>query len=114
MKRIIISRTDAIGDVILTLPMAGIIKQQIPDSHIIFFGKTYTEPVVNCSENVDEFINYDEYFKLDKPGRINFLKNVNADYIIHVFPRKEIAFSAKSAGIQERIGTSHRWYHYFT
>ena len=114
MKRIIISRTDAIGDVILTLPMAGIIKQQLPDSHIIFFGKTYTEPVVKCAEHIDEFINYDDFSNLDKQGQSEFIRKTNADCIIHVFPRKEIAYVAKSAGIKERVGTSHRWYHFLT
>ena len=88
MKRIIISRTDAIGDVILTLPMAGIIKQQLPGSHIIFFGKTYTEPVVKCAEHIDEFINYDDFSNLDKQGQSEFIRKTNADCIIHVFPRR--------------------------
>ncbi len=114
MKRIIISRTDAIGDVILTLPMAGILKQQIPELQIIFFGKTYTEAVVRCSEHIDEFVNFDDFIKLDENERITFIKNINADVILHVFPRKEIAYAAKHANINTRIGTSHRLYHLIT
>ncbi|RYG01290.1 MAG: glycosyl transferase family 9, partial [Chitinophagaceae bacterium] len=41
-ENIIISRTDSIGDVVLTLPMAKIIKQQFPDCRIAFLGKEYT------------------------------------------------------------------------
>jgi ADP-heptose:LPS heptosyltransferase len=64
---------------------------------------------------VDEFISWDQLLKLkSKNERISALKNTQADTIIHVFPRKEIAYLAKSAGIQNRIGTSGRLYHYLT
>jgi heptosyltransferase-3 len=53
---IIISRTDSIGDVVLTLPMAGIIKQFLPQSNIIFLGRNYTKDVIALSEHVDEFV----------------------------------------------------------
>ena len=59
-KRIVISRTDSIGDVILTLPLAGILKKKFPDSKIIFLGNSYTEAIVRVSVYVDEFINWDE------------------------------------------------------
>lgn len=111
-KRIIISRSDAIGDVILTLPMAGILKETFPTAQIFFLGRSYTKPVVSLSKYVDAFIDYHDFEKaMDKPA---FLKGFNADVIIHVFPRKDIAKAAKSAGISYRIGTSHRIYHWLT
>ena len=114
MKRIIISRTDAIGDVVLTLPLAGIIKKQFPDAYLFFFGKTYTKPVVQLSQHIDEFINYDDFNNLNKKEQAAFLRKTNADTIIHVFPRSSIAHAAKNAKIKIRIGTSHRLYHWFT
>lgn len=109
-KRIIISRTDAIGDVILTLPMAGILKEKFPSCKLLFMGRSYTKPVVSLSCFVDEFINYNDFEKAnDKPA---FLRNYNADTIIHVFPRKDMAVAARKAGISYRIGTSHRLYHW--
>jgi heptosyltransferase-3 len=112
ISRILLSRTDAIGDVILTLPMAGIIKKYLPECKIIFLGKSYTKPVIALSEHVDEFINYDEMSQ--NAGAESWLKKINADAIIHVFPRKEIAYAARKAGIPMRIGTSHRIYHLIT
>jgi heptosyltransferase-3 len=121
IKKIIISRTDAIGDVVLTLPMASILKSsgiQPLDSlqkiKIIFFGKSYTRPVIECCQSVDEFIDYDVFLKLDKKNQAIFLKDLNADVIIHVFPRKDIAIAARSAGIPLRIGTKNRLYHWTT
>ncbi len=111
-KTIIISRTDSIGDVVLTLPMAGVIKKFYPNSRIIFLGKTYTKPVVALSKFVDEFINWDELQKM--PNAIDVLKNYNADVFIHVFPNKEIAKLVKATKIPLRIGTFGRLHHILT
>lgn len=114
MKRILISRTDAIGDVVLTLPICGLIKNYFPDTDIIFFGKTYTQPVINLSSHVDSFLNYDEFEKLNIADQAEFLFSQHADVILHVFPRSNIAKAAKRARIPLRVGTSHRLYHFFT
>ncbi len=113
-KRIVISRTDSIGDVILTLPLAGIIKERFPLATIIFLGNTYTKPVINCSEHIDEIWEWAELEKLDKEAQILWLKEQNVDTFLHVFPRKALAKLAKKAKIPNRIGTSHRFYHWFT
>ena len=112
IKRIIISRSDAIGDVILTLPICGIIKKKYPEAQIIFLGRTYTQPVVSCCRFVDEFVNADELLKKDKKEAIIFLAGLNADVILHVFPHKKIAQLAKQSGIKLRIGTTNRLFHW--
>lgn len=111
-KTIMISRTDSIGDVVLTLPLAGVIKKFYPNSKIIFLGKTYTKPVVALSEHIDEFINWDELQKTSNP--VDELKKFNADVFIHVFPNKEIAKMVKAANIPLRIGTFGRLHHILT
>lgn len=113
-KHIVISRTDSIGDVALTLPLAGILKEKFPSARITFLGNTYTRPVIECSENVDEIWEWAELQKLSQPEQIAFLKSKKTDVFIHVFPRKEIAKLVKKAGIPHRIGTSHRLFHLFT
>jgi heptosyltransferase III len=100
---VILSRTDSIGDVVLTLPMAGYIKKFFPKAKIFFLGRNYTRDVVALSEHVDEFISWDETKELPK-----------TDVIIHVFPVKEIAVAAKKAGIGLRAGTTNRLFHWFT
>ncbi len=124
MKKIILSRTDNLGDVILTLPMAGVLKKFIPDCKIYFLGKSYTRPLIEACSFVDEFLDWDERISQKSKVKsqkssirhpvssINFLSDIMPDAIIHVFPNKEIARLAKQAGIPVRIGTSHRWYHW--
>lgn len=111
MNNIILSRTDSIGDVILTLPMAGVLKSRFPDCRIIFLGSSYTRPVIEACGNVDLFLDWDEISRTEDPeARIEKLKALNASVIIHVFPVKEICHIAKKAGIPIRISTSHRWF----
>lgn len=113
-KHIIISRTDSIGDVALTLPLAGILKHKFPDVKITFLGNTYTKPIIQCCEYVDEIYEWSKVSQNTEKEQLDWLKSLKADVIIHVFPRKEIAELAKKSKIKYRIGTSHRSFHWLT
>lgn len=113
-QKIIISRTDAIGDVILTLPMCGLIKKYYPNVKIIFLGRSYTQAIIEHCEHVDEFINADTLLQLPEKEAVAQLKLVKADTIIHVYPKSSIAALAKQAGIKLRIGTTNRTFHLFS
>ena len=109
--RIIISRTDSIGDVILTLPLCVWLKKQFPQSELVFLGRSYTKDIIACFDVVDKFLNFDDFSSLPTSERIARLK---ADCIIHVFPNREIAALSKKAKIPMRIGTAHRVFHLLT
>ncbi|MGE5384161.1 MAG: glycosyltransferase family 9 protein [Omnitrophica WOR_2 bacterium] len=111
-RHILISRTDSIGDVILTLPLAGLLKRKFPDCRISFLGMPYTSEIINSCTNIDAFINWQEIDSLTESEAITQLKEVNADLIIHVFPRKKISFLARKAGIPNRLGSTGRLYHW--
>ncbi|MBX2841528.1 MAG: hypothetical protein KTR26_07135 [Flammeovirgaceae bacterium] len=104
LKKVIISRTDNLGDVILTLPLTGFLKLKYPELNILFIGKKYTESIINTSQNVDEFLDREEIIKTGKLP--------DADAIIFVFPDKDLASIAKKSKIKTRIGTSHRLFHW--
>jgi len=112
--KVIISRTDSLGDVMLTLPMAGLIKKFIPGAKVVFLGKEYTKDLVTCCGNIDEFLSLEELRKLKPKERPARLKSLQANAILHVFPDKELAYMAKEAGIPIRVGTSHRIYHFLS
>lgn len=113
-NKILISRTDSIGDVILTLPMAGILKKRFPNVSIVFLGKNYTKSIIETSEHIDEFLSIDDLNKLNPKEQIQFIRNKNISHCIHVFPKKEIAQLMKKSGVQLRIGTTNRAYHWLT
>jgi ADP-heptose:LPS heptosyltransferase len=106
---IIISRTDSIGDVILTLPLARILKEQFPDIRVGFLGKAYTKAVIECCSYVDEFIDERDFLT----------KNITVcgqppQAIIHVFPVKALAERSKALLIPLRTGTTNRIFHWWT
>lgn len=109
---IVISRTDGIGDTVLTLPMAGLIKERYPQSTITFIGRSYTRDIVVSSKYIDQFLNWDDYRNSEFES-VKILKSLQADWILHVFPDKQIADSARKAGIPDRVGTAHKIYHWF-
>jgi heptosyltransferase-3 len=113
-KTVLISRVDSIGDVVLTLPLCVWIKENFPQCKIVFLGNTYTKPVISCLTQVDEIIEWKELQIITTSKQINFIKQLNIDVCLHVFPKKEIAQVVKHAGIATRIGTSHRLFHWFT
>ncbi|MFK8043983.1 MAG: glycosyltransferase family 9 protein [Crocinitomicaceae bacterium] len=113
-KKIVISRTDSIGDVALTLPLVGILKEIYPEANIIFLGNTYTKPIIDCVANIDEVWSWAEISKMEDRAQLEWLKSQNIDVFIHIFPRREIARLVRKAQIPERIGTSHRLFHLMT
>lgn len=114
MRRILISRTDSIGDVMLTLPMCVWLRDHFIDAELIYLGKGYTRPVVECFSVIDHFIDWEEIRSLPTAEKMAWFSNLHADAVIHVFPDKEIASLAKKVKIPVRIGTSHRSFHLLT
>lgn len=110
--KIIISRTDNIGDVVLTLPMASILKQHTPNCEIYFLARNYVKEIVESCPAIDGFISWDELNKQNDDEAVQTLQKINCDSIIHVFPKKKIAKLAFKAKIKTRIGSSRRLYHW--
>lgn len=108
----IISRTDAIGDVVLTLPVAGVLRSLYPSARILFLGRSYTKDIIAACEHVDSFLNWDEWRELPTREAAQAMAATGADCIIHVFPDADIARIARKARIAERIGTTNRIYHW--
>ncbi|MEI6628549.1 MAG: glycosyltransferase family 9 protein [Alphaproteobacteria bacterium] len=109
IQSILISRADSIGDVILTLPMAGVLKKYFPNVKIGFIGRAYTKPVIEACIHVNEFIDVEDFYKQDV-----LVDGKRPDAIIHVFPLRAIAKRAHKLKIPLRIGTTNRLYHWTT
>jgi len=110
----IISRTDAIGDVVLTLPVAGVLRSLYPSARILFLGRSYTKDIIAACEHIDSFLNWDEWRALPAREAAQAMAATGADCIIHVFPDAAIARIARMARIAERIGTTNRIYHWWS
>ncbi len=110
-KNILIVRNDRIGDVVLSLPLAGLIKKHYPDCKITFLLRNYTKDIANGHPNIDEVI----ILKEDN-GRIPVWKNVNQlkkglfDASIIVYPTFITALIIFLARVKFRVGSGYRWY----
>jgi len=111
--RIIVSRTDRIGDVVLTLPLCGLLADEL-GAEVLFLGRGYTGPVLEASAAVGRILDWDAVGSAGAEEQAAFLRATGADAILHVCPRPDIARAARRAGIRCRIGTTHRLYHWWT
>lgn len=111
--KILISRTDNLKDVALTLPLCGLIKEKYPKCKIVFAGKAYTKELIDSCVYVDEFMDGEKLLQMPSNVAISELQALKVDAVVEVFPQKNLAKLYKMAGIALRIATSHRLYNYF-
>lgn len=110
-KNILIVRTDRIGDVVLSIPMAELVKKKYPDCKISYFIRNYTSELLIGNPFTDEVIIAEE-----ENGEILLWKNLEKikskhfDACTVVNPTFKIALLMFLAGIRNRIGTGYRWY----
>ncbi len=114
MLTYLISRPDAIGDVVLTLPMAGWLKEQRPGCRVVFLGRTYTAAVVAACAHVDAFVDADELRALPPAEQVARLRALHLDVWIHALPDRFLARLSQRAGVAVRVGTNRRWWHWLT
>jgi ADP-heptose:LPS heptosyltransferase len=108
MSRVLICRTDNIGDVVLTLPLAGYLKQRMPGVRIDFLVRGYAAPVVRQCSFVDSVFLIEE---LDDARQL--FAAGGYETVIFAFPDRRLAQAARRAGVANRVGTSHRLHHWF-
>lgn len=90
------------------------LRKNFPASKLIFLGRNYTKEIIESFTIIDQFISWDDYEKIPSSEQIIKFRSLNADVVIHVFPKKDIADLSKKVKIPHRIGTSHRIYHLLT
>jgi ADP-heptose:LPS heptosyltransferase len=111
-RRILVSRTDRLGDCILTLPLCGLLRERYPSAEVVFLARSYTRPFVERSRHVAEVADWGAMQKEGASGRAAALRALRCDTALHVFPRRPVAAAVHRAGITRRIGTGRRWFHW--
>lgn len=106
-KRILIAKTTHVGDVVITLPLAGILKYYYPESQILFLAKGSGCDIARRYAFIDEV--YDDSILQTEEG----LANCRVDIFIQVNNSKKLAKAAAKAEIPVRIGSIYRWHNWF-
>jgi len=111
-KKILISRPDAIGDVCLTMPVCMALRAKFPNAQLVYLCRAYTKEVVACFEPIDALLTIEELEQASQLTRLELLGKY--DVVIHLFPNKVVAKWCKEAAVKMRIGTAHRFFHFYT
>jgi lipopolysaccharide heptosyltransferase II len=107
-KRILIVRTDRLGDLILSTPIIRNLRLYYPDSHIAFMCRPYTRQVLEGNPYLDEVIVYDKYesqrsfFSSLRFGLGLRIKKFDLALILHPTNRSHLVTFL--AGIHKRVG----------
>lgn len=108
IKRILISRTDRIGDVVLSTPVFQAVKNEYPNCHLAVLVFKETAPLVSGNPFVDQVVIYDKKgIHAGWRATVLFalkLRKERFDLVIHLHPTNRVHFISWLAGIPVRIG----------
>ncbi|MEK7264094.1 MAG: glycosyltransferase family 9 protein [Bacteroidota bacterium] len=111
INRILVVRTDRIGDVILTLPVIAALRRKFVHAHITLLMRHYTADIVQGNPGINEIIFDDEGDKeIPLLLQIQNIRSQKFDVVIVVKPSWRLALLFFFAGIPLRIGTGYRLY----
>ncbi|RPI19368.1 MAG: lipopolysaccharide heptosyltransferase family protein [Ignavibacteriae bacterium] len=106
-EKILVIRTDRIGDVILTLPVIDTLKSNFPNAEIDFLVNKRVAELVQDYPNINkvhtiEKENIKDIHRIAERGKY--------DLAIVVRPVFATALGLFMAGVKYRLGTGYRWY----
>ncbi|MCX6639892.1 MAG: glycosyltransferase family 9 protein [bacterium] len=107
-RRILICRTDRLGDVVLALPCATLLKTLWPKCSVSFLVQSYTAPVVKMFPTVDEVIEVEKNAKVRQISRL--VKIGRFDVAVALYPVLNVAAALFAAQVPVRSGIAYRWY----
>jgi ADP-heptose:LPS heptosyltransferase len=98
--RIVLSRTDRVGDLILSTPAIASIRRSFPDAHITFVASRHNAVVVEGSPDVDAVVALPSEVKPERIGA----QLAGADLAIALAPRAIDMRLVHATGAPRRIG----------
>jgi ADP-heptose:LPS heptosyltransferase len=108
----IVVRTDRIGDLILSLPVAEAIKQGDPGAEVYYVTSPRTSEIARACPFVDGVIEYDEstggigpVFDLARAVRA-----LGPETALVLRPTLRVSLALALAGVPRRVGTAYRYY----
>jgi heptosyltransferase-2 len=113
--RLLISRIDRIGDVVLSTPIPREVKRKYPNSFVAVLVRDYTKAIYKNNPYVDEIIVYDK-----DENDFNFrqmlkrLRKYKFNYAFMLLPDERLNWLLFFSSIKNRIGVGHKLYQFLS
>lgn len=101
IKRIIVARTDKIGDLVLSIPSFYMLKKMYPKAELVVLVRKYNYDIVKNLKYIDRVLKIDDFKKEELIIKIAFFK---ADVFIALYHDEYIARLAKASKAKICIG----------
>ena len=101
IKRIIVARTDKIGDLVLSIPSFYMLKKMYPKAELIVLVRKYNYDIVKNLPYIDRVLKIDDFKKEELLMKIAYFK---ADAFIALFHDDYIAKLVKASKAKIKIG----------
>lgn len=116
--RILIVRTDRLGDVVLATPLIRALRKSFPEAHLAALVRAYAEPVLRGNPHLNEILIDDgDGVHGGWRGIVRLaakLRRHRFDGALLLLPTKRLAYALFLAGIRVRIGVGRRLYQFLT
>ena len=115
--RVLVSRIDRIGDVVLSTPIPREIKKAHPESYIAVLVKKYTKDIYLNNPYVDEIILFDEEDDSKPKPFWQIVKEIRRLQFTNAFmllPNERLNWILFFSGIPNRIGVGHKLYQFLS
>ena len=113
MKRILVVRTDRVGDVVMITPMLRELKKKFPDAYLAALTSDKSAAVLHHNPHLDALITDD----LNKESFWRTVQKIRSHHFtdaLLVWPAERAAYQLFLAGIPRRIGVGHKLYEMIT
>jgi ADP-heptose:LPS heptosyltransferase len=115
--RVLVTRIDRIGDVVLSTPIPREIKETYPDSFVSVLVKKYAKDIYLNNPHVDEIMIFDG--EADNKSKtfwqlVNEIKKHRFTHAFMLLPNERLNWILFFAGIPNRIGVGHKLYQFLS
>jgi len=116
-EKILISRTDRLGDLILALPFVESIKNRYPNCQVEVMSSLYASPILENNKRIDRIVRVQQdqliSSRLYKKDLLNKIRDAGYKCVVVLYPERHISHLLYKAGIPHRIGTAGRFHSVF-
>jgi heptosyltransferase-3 len=112
--RLLVSRSDKLGDLILALPFVESLKARYPECTVEVLASLYASPILENNPSIDRIVRVQNDMlvtdRLYRKDLLHKLRLAKYKVVVALYPEKEISGLFQDAGIPHRVGTAGRFH----